>query len=171
VSEPSGHFINQTQSATSQSTMSPFMESNNISSQGQSSSQMSSTPESSTSSTGMASTPFPSFPTPSGNSQSLPFMSTQPHSTFVPSSGIGSSTNSANFNTIPNATGPTFGGKSPRELLTAFYREKNPSKISDVDSLLIKYQVQINNLILFLYCTTFNSSNTVFKLSSPPCNY
>jgi hypothetical protein len=37
---------------------------------------------------------------------------------------------------------PSFGGKSPRELLTAFYQEKNPSKIADVDSLLIKYQVR-----------------------------
>jgi hypothetical protein len=35
-----------------------------------------------------------------------------------------------------------FRGKSARELLTAFYQEKNPSKISDVDSLLMKYQVR-----------------------------
>jgi hypothetical protein len=42
----------------------------------------------------------------------------------------------------PNAAAPTFGGKSPRELLTSFYQEKNPSKISDVDTLLAKYQVR-----------------------------
>lgn len=67
------------------------------------------------------STPFSSF----GQSQSS---STPPAinglgSTFVPT--------------------PSFGGKSPRELLTAFYQEKNPSKIADVENLLMKYQVRI----------------------------
>merc|ERR1712238_529739 len=33
----------------------------------------------------------------------------------------------------------TFGGKNPREILTAFYQEYNPTKVSEVDKLLNKY--------------------------------
>lgn len=41
----------------------------------------------------------------------------------------------------PSSASPSFGGKSPRDLLMAFYQEKNPSKIAEVDKLLVKYQV------------------------------
>lgn len=44
---------------------------------------------------------------------------------------------------MPSAVGVTFGGKSPRDLLTAFYQQINPSKIAEVDKLLSKYQVRI----------------------------
>lgn len=39
----------------------------------------------------------------------------------------------------PSQKPQRFLGKSPKELLTTFYREKNPSKVHEVDKLLTKY--------------------------------
>jgi hypothetical protein len=103
-------------------------------------------------SSGMVASPFSSLPsqrmgipnTPTAtpfSSQPLPFG--QGSDTFA-NSHRADGGNSSLTNTIPStmSTG-LFRGKSARELLTEFYREKNPSKISDVDNLLIKYQVRI----------------------------
>jgi hypothetical protein len=68
-----------------------------------------------------------------------PFSSFGQGLALTPSSQVGNTTSTF---VAPNAAAPTFGGKSPRELLTSFYQEKNPSKISDVDTLLAKYQVR-----------------------------
>jgi hypothetical protein len=36
--------------------------------------------------------------------------------------------------------GALFGGRSPRDLLTFFYQQKNPSKLAEIDNVLRKYQ-------------------------------
>lgn len=38
-----------------------------------------------------------------------------------------------------------FNGKSARDMLTAFYTEKNPSKLSSIDDVLKKYQVRYDD--------------------------
>ena len=43
-----------------------------------------------------------------------------------------------------------FLGKTPKELLTAFYREKNPSKVDEVDKLLAKYKGREEKLFINL---------------------
>lgn len=58
--------------------------------------------------------------------------------------------NASNFNPTPTTPAALFGGKTARELLTAFYQEKNPSKISDVDNVLLKYQVWTTMLHVLL---------------------
>jgi hypothetical protein len=139
LSDPFGNASGPTQDSTAM--MSPFMQSANNSNQHHAATPMSSTQEGLTSSIIVASSPFPSMSASSLGSSSTPSLTfSSAQSPFGQTSAIGGSSSST-FNGMPNATGPTFGGKSPRELLTAFYREKNPSKISDVDTLLLKYQV------------------------------
>lgn len=94
------------------------------------------------------STPFPSQSFGLSNtSSSTPFSSTplsfgQVSNSFVNQQRPDGGNNSL-AHTTPNTTSTgMFRGKSARELLTEFYREKNPSKISDVDNLLVKYQVR-----------------------------
>jgi hypothetical protein len=77
--------------------------------------------------------PFTSAPLPFG----------QVSNSFVNQQRLDVGDNNSSTHTIPSTTSPgMFRGKSARELLTEFYREKNPSKISDVDNLLVKYQVR-----------------------------
>jgi hypothetical protein len=108
-----------------------------------------------------SSTPAPSFGTSvmsshspfgqqnsSGAPQSSPFG--QPGN-VVPSPspfGVGKS---SQLSPTPIAAGVTFGGKSPRDLLMAFYQQKNPSKIAEVDKLLAKYQVRIGCWVKSLF--------------------
>lgn len=73
--------------------------------------------------------PFPSFgQTPSAVRSPSPF-------------AAGASSQLGQSQGVPMAS---FGGKSPRDLLTAFYQEKNPTKIAEVDKLLTKYQVRLD---------------------------
>ena len=80
----------------------------------------------------LSTTPFPSTPSPFG----------QVSNSFA-NSHRAEGGNNLLSNTLPSSTSTgMFRGKSARELLTEFYREKNPSKISDVDHVLLKYQVR-----------------------------
>lgn len=85
-----------------------------------------------------SSTPAPAFgsmasQSPFGQQSSGGFSST-PFSQPPASSPFGATAAAAPSTMAPGST--TFLGKSPRELLTAFYQEKNPTKLSEVDKLL-----------------------------------
>lgn len=62
---------------------------------------------------------------------------------------------------------PAFSGRSPRELLTAFYQQYNASKISDVDKLLAKYQGKEEHMFRQL-AKKYNLDPSVFGLSPSP---
>jgi hypothetical protein len=85
---------------------------------------------------GTASTSAPSFGSPVLRASQFgsPFSAVPTEAS--PASPFGSSAGAS-----ANLGAATFGGKTARELLTQFYQEKNPSKIAEVDKLLIKYQV------------------------------
>ena len=70
-------------------------------------------------------------------------------------------------NSMSIPTGASFRGKSARELLTEFYREKNPSKISDVDHVLLKYQGREEEMFRNL-AKKYALDPAVFGLSSVP---
>lgn len=87
-------------------------------------------------------------PVPSFGTQATPFAQTS--SSFPSSFGQGTALMSSPtpFPAIVSSPGvsttaTTSGGKTARELLTQFYQEKNPSKIGEVEKLLVKYQVRI----------------------------
>jgi hypothetical protein len=87
---------------------------------------------------GTATTSAPTFGSPGLGAStfgSSPFSTVPNEASTVPP--FGSSAGAS----APNLGGATFGGKTARELLTQFYQEKNPSKIAEVEKLLIKYQV------------------------------
>jgi hypothetical protein len=87
---------------------------------------------------GTATTSAPTFGSPSLGASpfgSTPFSTVPNEASTVPP--FGSSAGAS----APNLGEATFGGKTARELLTQFYQEKNPSKIAEVEKLLIKYQV------------------------------
>jgi hypothetical protein len=101
---------------------------------------------------GMSTSPFGSPFIATNSATTTPFsiqagLST-PFSAFGqgPSSSAPSTVGGFGSTVVPTSS---FGGKSPRELLTAFYQEKNPSKIADVDNLLIKYQVRMLAILAF----------------------
>jgi hypothetical protein len=136
---------------------SQFMESSNETKQIHSSISTTSIQENSVSS-GIVTSQFPSLPSQGmvlpSMSSSTPFSSPfgQASDSFANSSNSASS----NTNLSTTSTG-MFRGKSARELLTEFYREKNPSKISDVDNVLMKYQVRKRfdaKGPIYLYCLT-----------------
>jgi len=56
-----------------------------------------------------------------------------------------------------------FGGKTPRELLTAFYQHTNPSKLSEVDKVLTKYSGQEEKLFRNL-AQKYNVNPSVFGI-------
>jgi len=62
-----------------------------------------------------------------------------------------------------------FGGKTPRELLTAFYQHTNPSKLSEVDKVLTKYSGQEEKLFRNL-AQKYNVNPSVFGIPTqqPP---
>jgi len=62
---------------------------------------------------------------------------------------------------------PAFGGKTAREILFAFYQQRNPSKISDVDKLLTKYAGQEEKLLRNL-AKKYNLDPTTFGLTAAP---
>ena len=60
-----------------------------------------------------------------------------------------------------------FLGKSPKELLISFYREKNPSKVDEVDKLLAKYAGNEEKLFQNL-AAKYKLDPSVFGVSSNP---
>ena len=58
----------------------------------------------------------------------------------------------------------TYLGKSARDLLTAFYQEKNPSKVSEVDNLLAKYLGREDTMFLSL-AKKYKLSPSVFGIT------
>jgi hypothetical protein len=66
----------------------------------------------------------------------------------------------------------TFRGKTPRELLTEFYMEKNPAKVAEVDKLLSKYQGDEERMFRNL-AKKYNLDPAVFGLSTsaPPSTF
>ena len=67
----------------------------------------------------------------------------------------------------PTGTTATFLGKSAREMLTAFYQEKNPSKLSEVDRNLAKYYGKEEDLFRNL-AKKYNVPLAAFGLSEAP---
>jgi len=63
--------------------------------------------------------------------------------------------------------GATFGGKTAREILLAFYQQRNPSKISEVDKLLAKYAGK-EELLLRNLAKKYNLDPSLFGLSTAP---
>ena len=63
--------------------------------------------------------------------------------------------------------GATFGGKTAREILFAFYQQRNPSKISEVDKLLTKYAGKEEQLLRNL-AKKYNLDPSLFGLSAAP---
>jgi len=63
----------------------------------------------------------------------------------------------------------TFGGKTPREILTAFYQKYNPTKVSEVDKLLNKYNGNEEQMFRNL-AKKYNVDPSIFGLgTSMPC--
>ena len=147
---------------------SQFMESSNVSSQIHSSTISSPIRDAGNSvasaGTGTASSPFTGFQNaPSStlfSAVSSPFG--QGSNSFGNPNEVAGGNNSMS---IP--TGASFRGKSARELLTEFYREKNPSKISDVDHVLLKYQGREEEMFRNL-AKKYALDPAVFGLSSVP---
>jgi hypothetical protein len=63
--------------------------------------------------------------------------------------------------------GALFGGRSPRDLLTSFYQQKNPSKLAEIDFVLNKYQGNEEHLFRNL-SKKYNLDPSVFGLPSAP---
>ena len=86
-------------------------------------------------------------------------------------SGFGSSAQSTSqpgFGGLgsPSAVGATFEGKSHRDLLMAFFREKDPSSIWHVDLLLVQYQVgTVRRERAHLSCRITDKDMFLFSLS------
>jgi len=60
-----------------------------------------------------------------------------------------------------------FGGRNPRDMLTAFYQQYNPSKLAEVDRLLVKYQGKEEQMFRNL-AKKYNLNPSVFGLSATP---
>lgn len=125
-----------------------------------------STPAPAFGTTGMASSPF-GQPTSSATPAPSPFSAAAPATaggvfgTPAPTLGFGAPAPTA-------ASTPTIlAGKTPRELLTAFYQEKNPAKVAEVDKLLAKYQGNEAQLFRNL-AKKYNLDPSVFGLSGAP---
>ncbi len=61
-------------------------------------------------------------------------------------------------------TNKLFGGRSARDILTAFYQQRNPAKVSEVDKLLAKYAGHEEKLLRNL-ATKYNIDPSTFGLS------
>jgi len=77
------------------------------------------------------------------------------------SSPFGSNPNTSAISGAPT----TFGGKTARELLFAFYQQRNPSKIAEVDKLLAKYAGKEEQMFRNL-AKKYNLDPSVFSLGA-----
>lgn len=66
---------------------------------------------------------------------------------------------------VPSTGQSQFAGKSPREMLMAFYQQKNPSKLTEVDKVLAKYIGKEEQLFRNL-AKKYNLDPTVFGLQA-----
>ena len=98
-------------------------------------------------------TPAPSFANQGGSISS--FGSPSAAASFGSPSPLGQSNNN------------TFGGKSPREILIAFYSKYAPDKISEVDKILNKYKNQ-ESLMFSNLCKKYQVHPSVFGMSQTP---
>ena len=67
---------------------------------------------------------------------------------FSPSTQAGTPTTFTQTTTSPPSWASPLAGKTPREVLTAFYQQRNPSKLGEVDKLLAKYRGNVSCVIL-----------------------
>ena len=114
------------------------------------------------------STPAPAFGSQSPFSSSKPAFGSQQNQ----SGGLSGFANSAPSpflqSPAPASTGTSqFAGKSPREILTAFYQQKNPNKVSEVDKLLQKYAGKEEQLFRNL-AKKYQLDPAFFGISSAP---
>lgn len=103
-----------------------------------------------------APSPFSSPPVPSFGQPSFPVAQTfaQPAMTGQPSPG-------------PAPTQVTFAGRSPRDLLVAFYQQHNAAKIAEVDKLLEKYKGNEEQMFRNL-AKKYSLDPSVFGLQATP---
>lgn len=88
----------------------------------------------------------------------------------LPMSPFAASSNTVAFGSVSTTqpqSAATFNGKSARELLTEFYREKNPEKVNQVDRLLEKYRGNEEALFRNL-AQKYNLDPSIFGISSAP---
>ena len=78
---------------------------------------------------------------------------------------FGSAPTSSPFGSNNNATttGKLFGGRTARDILTAFYQQRNPAKISEIDKLLAKYKGDEEKLLRNL-AAKYNIDPSTFGL-------
>jgi len=108
-----------------------------------------------------------------GNSPATPFgQQSSANSTFgqrsqplVSPVGQSSSSTLSSFGNSAGAGYHTFGGKTAREILTSFYQQRNPSKISEVDKLIAKYAGNEEQLLRNL-AKKYNLDPSYFGLST-----
>jgi hypothetical protein len=100
-------------------------------------------------------------PSPFGQSPSVP-------ANASPFGGMTSQPSAPSPVAPPGAPGGAlFGGQSPRDLLTSFYQQKNPSKLAEIDKVLAKYQG--NEELLFRnLCKKYNLDPSAFGLPAAP---
>lgn len=74
------------------------------------------------------------------------------------------------FGHNPSAgSGTKFDGKTPREILTAFYQQRNPSKITEIDKVIAKYAGKEESLLRNLAKKyNLDPTGTYFGLSAAP---
>ncbi len=60
-----------------------------------------------------------------------------------------------------------FGGRTPKEILVAFYNKYNPSKVSEVDKFLTKYSGKEEQMFRNL-AKKYNVDPSLFGISNPP---
>lgn len=109
--------------------------------------------------------PFGQYPSTSAPSpfSSAPVSQSSPFSTNVSSQ---SPFGTPSAPVVATASG-NFGGRSPRDLLLQFYQQHNPSKIGEVDRLLVKYQGNEEQLFRNL-AKRYNLDPSLFGLSATP---
>jgi hypothetical protein len=82
-------------------------------------------------------------------------------------SQLGSSPTQPTPMTPAPAIGESFAGRPPRDMLFAFYQKYNPSKVAEVDRLLLKYQGKEEQMFRNL-AKKYNLDPAVFGLPSTP---
>jgi len=68
--------------------------------------------------------------------------------------------------TVGSNPSSKFGGRNPRDILVSFYQSKNPSKINDVDKVLMKYAGKEEQLFINL-AKKYNLDPSMFGVSAP----
>jgi len=86
-----------------------------------------------------------------------------PAATSFPSSFAPSAPTSADASAPSSAK---FGGRNPRDVLAGFYQTHNPSKVSEVDTLLNKYAGREEQMFLAL-AKKYNLDPSMFGVSAP----